>query len=143
MKQVLTLAFAIISFMSFSQTDSSKIKDIKHLIVISGSADNAKMGVEAMITSMKSQPNQNGLPEGFWDEFLKEIDYNELVSIFIPVYEKNYTHPEIIELIKFYESPTGKKMVEKTPSIMTESMILGREWGQKLGAKVYEKMKKN
>jgi uncharacterized protein len=142
MKKILIFTFTLIPYISFSQTDSTKVKDIKRLLIVSGSANSAKVGIEGMINSMKGSSNQNGLPDGFWDEFLKEVNYDELSEIYIPLYDKSYTHQEIIDMINFYESPTGKKMLEKMPSILLESMNLGREWGQKLGAKVYEKMKK-
>ena len=142
MKRLLVFAFTFISFASFSQTESEKVKDIKRLIIVSGTANTTKAGMEAMASSMKEKADQNGLPPGFWDEFMKEINYDELAALFIPIYDKNYTHEEIKYMITFYESPAGKKMVEKTPAILAESMAAGREWGQKLGAKVYEKMTK-
>ncbi|MBA4850014.1 DUF2059 domain-containing protein [Emticicia sp. BO119] len=142
MKSLLICLFLLISFVGYSQLDSPKIKDIKRLLIVSGAANAAKAGVESMANSMKAQSDQNNLPEGFWDEFIKAINYDELAAMYIPIYDKHYSHQEIIDMIKFYESPTGKKMVEKTPLIVAESMEAGREWGGKLGEKVYEKMTK-
>lgn len=138
----LLIALIGFSFAGFSQTDSSKIKDIKRLLVLSGSASNAKAGVEGMVASMKGSPNLNGLPEGFWDEFLKEINYDELLTLYIPIYEKYYSHEEITAMIHFYESTAGKKLVETMPKVLAESMEMGRTWGQQIGMKVMEKMKK-
>ncbi|RYU95059.1 DUF2059 domain-containing protein [Emticicia agri] len=142
MKHLLIFVFTLVSFVSFSQTNDEKLKDIKRLLIVSGTANNAKAGVESMAQSMKDKADQNGLPEGFWDEFLKSINYDEVAELYVPIYDKNYTHQEIKDMIAFFESPTGKKMVEKTPAIIAESSNIGREWGQKLGMKVYEKMTK-
>lgn len=37
-------------------------------------------------------------------------------------YDKLLTHEEIKDLIKSYEAPTGKKMIEKTPEITKDLM---------------------
>jgi hypothetical protein len=143
MKILLLIIFVLMPFIGFSQIDTLKTRDIKRLLVLSGSTNNAKIGIEGVINSLKKNTNINNLPEGFWDELTKEIDYEELINIYVPIYEKNYSHQEITDMIVFYESTTGKKMLEKTPLILEESMNLSREWGKKLSYKIYEKIKKN
>ncbi|GAB3507597.1 hypothetical protein GCM10027442_12870 [Emticicia fontis] len=128
--------------MSFSQTNDQKINDIKRLLIASGSTSTAKASLEAMAKTMKNNGDKNGLPEGFWDEFIKEVNYDELTALYIPIYDKNYSHQEILDMLNFFEGPTGKKMVEKMPLIIEESMNMGRQYGEKLGVKVYEKMTK-
>jgi hypothetical protein len=142
MKKVFFFSFMLISFMGFGQSDSSKIKDIKRLLLASGSTSAAKASLEAMANTIREKTDQNGLPAGFWDEFIKEVNYEELSALYIPIYDKNYSHKEIIDMLNFFESATGKKMVEKMPVIIAESMNLGKEYGEKLGAKVYEKLTK-
>jgi len=39
-----------------------------------------------------------------------------------------------------YETPAGKRLVEKLPIVMQESMKAGEIWGQELGEKVVNKM---
>ena len=43
-------------------------------------------------------------------------------DIYMPIYGKHFTAEEIAELIKFYESPVGKKLIKKTPDINKEVM---------------------
>jgi hypothetical protein len=38
----------------------------------------------------------------------------------IPLYDKHFTHEEVKDLITFFESSTGKKMLEKTPELTAE-----------------------
>lgn len=40
----------------------------------------------------------------------------------LPLYDKHFTHQEIKDLIWFYESPTGKKILEKSPELTQEIM---------------------
>jgi hypothetical protein len=58
----------------------------------------------------------------------------------IPVYNKYYTHDEIKQLIAFYESSLGKKLVEVTPLLTQETMIIGQKWGEKLGQDIVDEL---
>jgi uncharacterized protein len=81
------------------------------------------------------------VPPTFWDEFQKEIDPNKLTEMCIPPYEKHLSHDDVKELIKFYESPVGQKLVKVQPQIMQECMQIGQKWGEEIGQKVVAKMK--
>jgi uncharacterized protein len=40
----------------------------------------------------------------------------------VTIYDKHFTHPEIKDIIIFYETPTGQKMLKETPAITKEMM---------------------
>lgn len=43
----------------------------------------------------------------------KTMPYDKVVNeIYLPLYKENYSHADVKELIKFYESPLGKKTLE-------------------------------
>ncbi|GEM_PF-6776164 len=42
-------------------------------------------------------------------------------EIYYPVLKKHFSEEEIIDLIKFYQTPLGKKTIEEMPAIMNES----------------------
>ena len=67
-----------------------------------------------------------------WDTFMAEFDMNEFTEMVIPIYERHFTHDEIEQLIAFYESPIGKKLIKVQPQIAIESMTAGQEWAKKL-----------
>lgn len=142
MKYFIVFIF-LFSFSSFGQSAYTKIDDIRKFLVVGGTEANLKVGMQTMIPMMKKSSSYSELSDEFWDGFMKEIDYKELIELYVPIYDKYYTHQEIKDLILFYESPTGKKTVEKMPLIMAESMTLGQKLGEKLGQKVLEKMGKN
>lgn len=143
MKTILIILITFFSFNLHAQTNDAKIKDIKRLLVASGTIDNAKIAITGMIKLMKQSRANENISEEFWNNFLEEIDYNEIAAIYIPIYDKNYTHEEIIGILAFYESEIGKKTVTKMPIIMQESMAAGQEWGKKIGQKALEKMKEH
>ena len=51
-----------------------------------------------------------------------------LVDRVIPIYDMHYTHNEIRALIKFYESPLGKKMASIRPEITREGIVVAEQW---------------
>jgi hypothetical protein len=61
---------------------------------------------------------------------------DELIALVIPIYERHFTHAEVKELIEFYQSPLGQKMLAKMPLVSTECIEAGAEWGRKIGARI-------
>ena len=60
------------------------------------------------------------VPEEEWVRLHGEMT-GELVELAIPIYTRNFSQQELRELIEFYGSPLGLKLMERTPSIMQES----------------------
>ena len=121
------------------EIDAAKKADIKKLLVATG-AGNMGMQVVNQMVNMQRRQNPN-VPKEFWDDFLSQVSGDELIDLTIPAYAKHLTHDEIKELIKFYESPVGKKLVKVQPQIMQESMVAGQKWGMDLGRRIAEQLK--
>ncbi|HND05326.1 MAG TPA: DUF2059 domain-containing protein, partial [Candidatus Obscuribacter sp.] len=52
-----------------------------------------------------------------------QIDMNGLcMSIYTTVYDKYFTEPQLKQLIAFYKSSAGKRLVEVQPQIATEAI---------------------
>lgn len=114
-KVVLVFAFALVCQLGFSQ-EAFKA-DVMKVIEMSGSnatMDAAKKQVLAMIPSDKQA------------EFTKEFDV--IIKSISEQQAKNfmevYTHDDIKAMIKFYESPVGKKMQEKAPILAEKAMAM-------------------
>lgn len=93
---------------------------------------------QLMVTFEEILPD---VPTEFWLDFRNEVKADDLLDMMVPIYDKYYTHDDIRELIKFYESPVGKKMVETMPLLLQESMQAGQEWGRALSEKMLQKLK--
>jgi hypothetical protein len=122
-----------------NKVDEAKRADIMKMLELTGAGKLGLQAVEQMI-GMQRQANPS-VPSEFWDEFLAEIDVEELLQLSLPSYEKHFTHDEIKELIKFYESPVGKKMIAVQPQVMQESMVAGQKWGMDIARKITERLK--
>ena len=51
-----------------------------------------------------------------------------LMDRVVPLYDKHYTAGEIKTLIRFYETPLGKKVTALRPEIAKEGMVVAEEW---------------
>ena len=118
--------------------ETQKQKDIRKLLKITGSGELGTQVMSQMIGNMKKAMPQ--VPEKFWSDFMKEVHTDELVDLIVPVYDRNLTQNDVTELIRFYESPTGKKFVSVLPKITQESMGVGEKWGRDLAMKVMAKL---
>jgi uncharacterized protein len=132
------LSGAVAAQESQKQPETQKQKDIRKLLKITGSGELGTQVMSQMIGSMKKTMPQ--VPEKFWGDFMKEVHTDELVDLIVPVYDRNLTHDDVKELIRFYESPTGKKFVSVLPKITQESMVVGEKWGRELAMKVVNKL---
>ncbi|MES2238842.1 MAG: DUF2059 domain-containing protein [Bacteroidota bacterium] len=137
-KSLLILSFCVLSLSANAQS-TSKNEKIKQLLELSGSG---KMGIQVMNQMIGSFKNSySKVKEDFWEEFKKEIKPEDIENMVIPIYEKYYTESDIDQLIVFYNSPIGKKMIATMPQVMQESMTAGQTWAKGISEKVLARLK--
>jgi hypothetical protein len=56
----------------------------------------------------------------------------EIIALMATAYASHFNEAELKELITFYRSPTGKKLVTELPAVLEESFARTREWGTKV-----------
>ncbi len=57
------------------------------------------------------------------DRVVKQINLGQLIEqISYPIYDKYFTESELLDIIGFYKSSTGKKTISILPQLMVESM---------------------
>lgn len=137
-KSLLILSFCVLSFSANAQSNS-KTEKIKQLLELSGSG---KMGIQIMdqmISSFKSSNSK--MNEEFWEDFKKEIKAEDFENMILPIYDKYYSESDIDQLIVFYNSPIGKKMISTMPQVMQESMAAGQKLGKEITEKFLAKLK--
>jgi uncharacterized protein len=52
----------------------------------------------------------------------KGLPIDELLDAMVPVYQRHLTHADLRNIIEYYSSPTGQKVIKEMPGMMTESM---------------------
>ena len=56
--------------------------------------------------------------------------YPALMPKLVAAYAKLLTHDEVRQMLAFYETPLGKRMIEVTPALSQAGAQAGAEWGQ-------------
>jgi hypothetical protein len=55
--------------------------------------------------------------------FTQKINLGQLIEdIYYPLYDKHFTENELRDLIAFYKTPTGKKVISVMPALVVDSM---------------------
>lgn len=67
----------------------------------------------------------------------KEMSWDNLKAPFVNLYAESFSAEELDALVKFYESPIGKKLVDKQPEIQQKSMALTRKLVSDITMKVH------
>jgi hypothetical protein len=116
----------------------TKKQDIVKLLDITNTKSQASQMFDLMLPELRQLAPQ--APDAFWTLFRSKMNIDSFVDLFIPLYDRYFSHDDIKELIRFYESPVGKKMLEVTPIITQESFGIGQEWGQRIGQEVLNEL---
>lgn len=83
--------------------------------------------------------NKIDLPPVFWTDLRKfteedleayREDFQKRVA---GLYVKHFTPEDFRQLIAFYDSPVGAKLIQVLPQLMVESMQVGEQWGKDIG----------
>jgi len=61
-----------------------------------------------------------------------ELSWDKLQNDFVEIYAKVYTEAEIKEIVAFYKSPTGRKVLDKMPQLMQESITISQKNMEKI-----------
>ena len=114
----------------------AKVALIRRVLELTKVADVAVSAMEAAIPSQRLANPQ--IPAEFWGEFMtcagREIP--RLLDLLVPIYDAQFTTAQLEQLIEFYQSPAGKRLVAVQPAIAVQSMQAGQEWGARVGSQV-------
>ena len=119
-----------------SPPDTAKVRLIRKLVATARLTDQAIQVIEQALPAQRvANPR---IPAEFWDRFLAQARARrgELEDAYVALYDRNFTTAELRGMIAFYESPIGKRFLEVQPVLMREGMVMGQEWGSRIGADV-------
>ena len=123
-----------------ARASTEKLQNIRKLIVLIGGLDMQKRSIQDELASLREKA-----PEP-WSEHEESVtkeghekELQELVDRLVPVYDKYLTDEEVAKMLKFYESPTGKRVAQAMPQIREESRRITSEWRQSFANKAMDK----
>ncbi|PZR16230.1 MAG: hypothetical protein DI539_17785 [Flavobacterium psychrophilum] len=120
-KLLLTLLVLFAAQVTFAQ-DSAFKQDIVKFLNLSGQKKTFELLVKDVV---------NNIPAEKQADFKKELNasLDDLMSKMADIYVTEFTHDDIKALIKFYESPAGKKLTSKSEVLFEKGNAVGQEWG--------------
>lgn len=153
MKKLVLISILTMTFVLPLAAQDQKVSDIKKLFELMKTDKMIDGMMESMIPMLKQATNGKIMDEkakekaenysSFMMNEIKELS-SKIINEEMPlIYDKYFTHKEIKDMIKFYKSSTGQKMIEKTPEIskdLMNSMISKQlpEFQEKLSKKLKE-----
>ena len=101
---------------------------------------------QALETQIQQAPDLAPMKEIMKTFFNKYMSWAALKEDLTKLYMQTFTEPELVEITKFYQTPTGKKMAQTSPDLMNKSSALGTQKVQEhigeLQTMIQEEMKK-
>lgn len=73
------------------------------------------------------EDKQEGFKQAATEFFEIAMNWKAVKPEFIKIYQETFTDDELVQLATFYESPIGKKMLEKSPELMRKGMEIGHQ----------------
>lgn len=138
MKKGIILCFFLLGINAFSQSNEAKLKE---LITLTRSDKMLSIAFQQFMDYYNNK--YKDLPESFWDEFKKDMSPEKIFALYIPVYKKYFTDSDVDELIKFYKTPAGQKMIENMPNLMKDAREIGTSYAEALDKRVNDKLNKH
>lgn len=128
--------FLVLPSLSFAG-DAEKREDVENLLAL--------MNVDAMVENMYSQMDQMMMgmakqagvkpsEQAIFERFMlkmtaamkEEVSWAKMKDPLIDVYVKHYSEKEISDMAAFYNSESGRSMIQKMPAVMNDSMLVSR-----------------
>ncbi|MDP9956800.1 hypothetical protein J2X97_002459 [Epilithonimonas hungarica] len=127
MKKIILLVIFFNFVFSYSQNKQEKVKE---LISLSGTFTLSKK-VEAELISRYRKRYEN-VPDSAWKSIEPKINIDELINEVADIYGSKLTEKEIDQLLVFYKSDLGKKVIQNAPIIMTQIQTSSSNWATKV-----------
>ncbi|MGL5683216.1 MAG: DUF2059 domain-containing protein [Marinifilaceae bacterium] len=135
---ILLCMMFITSQITFAQTTNEKyVKTFEQFMEASGGFQAFKQVADAMLKNMYQAMPQ--IPEDVRNVLSEQMNkelYDTIIKGMAPLYQKHMSIKDLNACIKFYQTPTGKKLVETSPKIMQEFMTTNITWVQELQQRV-------
>jgi len=116
-----------------------KVLLIRDLLKITGSIDLANQVMSTMMESIKL--TTPGIPEEVWSRMIKKLNAEDMIDSLILIYDRHFSIEDLQFTLAFYKSPTGMRVIKELPAVMSESMAVGQDWGQRKAAELLEELK--
>lgn len=124
MKKVILFSMILFGVFSYSQTKQDKIKE---LISLNGSLPLSKEVEKQLILRYKKK--YSNVPESAWSSIEKKVNVDDLINKVVNIYGSRFNENEIDQLLVFYKSDLGKKVIQNSSYLINEIQTASSDWG--------------
>lgn len=129
MKKIVCAVFGMgMMFNCFAEP--AKKASVEQLMALTGAGNLGTQMMNQMLPAMQKMIPE--APPEFWQSVAAEVNMDEMVNMVVPVYQRHLSEEDIQNMLAFFATPAGKKLISVQPVIMQESMAIGQQWGQQL-----------
>jgi uncharacterized protein len=120
--------------------DSVKRVGIRRMLELQNTDSLILVGIEQGMA--QQTPSDPDIPPAFAQEFSNRLrrDIGVFVDRLVPIYDSLYTAEDVRQLVTFYESPLGQRLLATQPRIAEAMMPVAEQWGVEVAAQVMLEM---
>lgn len=124
-KIVLAAIFMLVAQIGMAQATDAMKADVKKFLQLSGATAQLEAAKKQVLTMIPAEKQA---------EFTKEFDASlaPVLKFQEEYYLQEFTADDLKQMIKYYESPIGKKFAQKSAGLTEASMPVIQEWSQSL-----------
>lgn len=133
-----TLLFCLtLALVTRAQNTTAADKDFQAAVTKMLEVSNGLETMAPQIIAMLKQQVPEA-PQAFWDDVEKTMAdmYSRVIQAMVPVFQKYYTLEDIQDIVRFYESPVGKKLAQSNMKIAMETIPIA----QRIGMETMQKL---
>ena len=117
-------------------------------LMMDGMKQAMKQGAEQAFRERVPNPTPKQLEalNGMVEDMMADMPLDEMVEAMVPIYRRHLSRTDVDEVIRFYSSAVGQKLLREQPQMIQEGMQAGVEIQQKrmdqMMAKIRERTEK-
>jgi hypothetical protein len=125
------------------QPSAAAIATAKELISVAGATSLFSPLVAAKVLYLQQDPSMAKDLNEISAQLRTELQprFSELNDEVARLYATNFSEQELNEILTFYKTPSGKKLLAEQPKVVDASMKFAQDWANKLSDQVVAKMR--
>ena len=141
----------IISVLLAAESNGGEREHLNNAFRLVEKTELSKMFIDLIEASLQSyfdryeeaNPENEAVIDPFRRIFYEEVNASEeeLKWNLAEIYAKYFSETELGEIIHFFDSPAGKKWLDKKSMVLYDAEQIGQEWGQILTKRIIDKFK--
>jgi len=132
-----------------STVDPEALAAAKEVLAFAGSARQFEtimplMSRQLEASFLKLQPGHSAEIHEIMSRVIERASgrKQELADNIAVLYAERMTADELRQIVAFYKSPAGTKLLQVQPEIIQQSVAIGQIWGKKIGEEIREEVRK-